>query len=199
MGYRKDDIERLKASLAELPQIEHVEVNKQEAVRLLASTIQGLQGKGYRLDKIAELVSARGVTISATTLKSYLHRVKPRLKAAAKTARKPTATQRATPSEDAHSCTKEAPPAREPEAGPVRAGGTKTDVGGAVAVAPRRETRANGSVAAGGTVVATGAISPVDAEVAPPAPRATSAVIETKLPVDTAKASFTPRDDSDDI
>ena len=55
MGYRKDEIERLKASLAEVPQLENVEVGKREAVRLLASTVQGLQGKGYRLDRSPNL------------------------------------------------------------------------------------------------------------------------------------------------
>jgi hypothetical protein len=63
-------------------------VSKREAVRLLASTIRGLQGKGYRLDKIAELVSQRGVTIKPTTLKSYLHPVKARGKAARRTNRR---------------------------------------------------------------------------------------------------------------
>jgi hypothetical protein len=70
MGYRNDDIERLNASLADLPELSIFEVTKQEAVRLLESTIRGLQAKGYRLDKIAELVSARGVKIT-TTLKNY--------------------------------------------------------------------------------------------------------------------------------
>jgi hypothetical protein len=81
MGYRKEDIERLNASLAELPELSNFEVTKLEAVRLLKSTIRGLQAKGYRLDKIAEVVSARGVNITATTLKNYLHRAKPRRRA----------------------------------------------------------------------------------------------------------------------
>jgi hypothetical protein len=94
MGYRKEDIERLNASLAELPELSNLEVTKQEAARLLESTIRGLQAKGYRLDKIVELVSARGVNITATTLKNYLHRAKPRRRAGGKSPRGSMAHQR---------------------------------------------------------------------------------------------------------
>jgi hypothetical protein len=76
MGNLKDDIERLNASLTELPELSNFEVSKQEAVRLRESTIRELQAEAYLLDKIAELVSARGVNITATTLKNYLHRAK---------------------------------------------------------------------------------------------------------------------------
>jgi hypothetical protein len=84
IGYRKDDIQRAQASLADVPELANLQVGKQEAARLLAPTIHGLQGKGYRRDLIAALVSHRGVTITATTLKKDLQRVKPRGKAAAK-------------------------------------------------------------------------------------------------------------------
>jgi hypothetical protein len=74
MGYRKDDIERLKEALAELPEVANREVSKQQEVPLLAPTIHRLRGKGYKLDRIATRVSEHGVTITAKTLKSYLHR-----------------------------------------------------------------------------------------------------------------------------
>jgi hypothetical protein len=123
MGYRKDDIERLNASLAEL---RNFEVTKQEAVRLLVSTIRWLQAKGYRLDKIAELVSARGVKITATTLKNYLHRAKPRRRAGGKSARGSIGTPEVTRKVD------DPRPCDEASAKAAAGGGRKQSVDGVV-------------------------------------------------------------------
>jgi hypothetical protein len=85
-----------------------------------------VQAKGYRLDKIAELVSARGVKITATTLKNYLHRAKPRRRAGGKSPRRSIGTPQVAPKVDA--------PRPYDEAGEKAAagGGRKQSVDGAV-------------------------------------------------------------------
>jgi hypothetical protein len=234
MGYRKDDIERLNASLAELPELRNFEVTKQEAVRLLESTIRGLQAKGYRLDKIAELVSARGMKITATTLKNYLHRAKPRRRAGGKSPRGSIGTPEVTRKVDAARPCDEA--GEEKSAGGGRkqsedgAVGRRSEEPGAlrsttgdgsgrlpgqsVGAGPSTNTanEARASVERSGTPAITtrkprgeegnatahapavdgmeGAASPV---------KAMPAVATRKRSVDEAKASFTPREDSDEI
>jgi hypothetical protein len=240
MGYRKDEIERLKASLAELPQLENVEVSKREAVRLLASTIHGLQGKGYRLDKIAELVSERGVTIKPTTLKSYLHRVKPRGKAAGRTNRRRevAAGEAATEQVSKNLDDLEATPPSPPQAtNGVQERGTKglavvaavspsEDAGATLKVVPRtahaiapriqpndeagtpeatsRGRPGDSSSTGEATPAAPPNHQPVDgagarAPTAPSPSRATPPETPVTRPVDTARAPFLPREDSDDI
>jgi hypothetical protein len=198
LGHRKNEIERLKDSLADLPALATVEVSKQEAVRLLAPTIHGLQAKGYSLDRIAELVSERGVTIAPTTLKSYLQRVKPRRKAPAKTIRRQMATESEASSGDARANVKATPPARHGQADGLRAEGTKGRLGMAIAVAPDDETPAVQNADAE-PKEATAAPSPVDPVALTSAHGATSPMTQTKRPVDTAKARVVPRGDSDDI
>src|SRR5258708_6637388 len=51
-------------------------VTKQEAVRLLAREIAGLQRKGYSLDQIVASFRGDGLDLSTPTMKSYLSRVK---------------------------------------------------------------------------------------------------------------------------
>jgi len=198
MGHRKNEIERLKDSLADLPELATVEVSKQEAVRLLAPTIHGLQAKGYSLDRIAELVSERGVTIAPTTLKSYLQRVKPRRKAPAKTIRRQMATESKASSDGARANVQATPTATHGQADGLRAEATKGRLGMAVAVAPEDETQAAQNAYAG-PKEATAARSPVDPVVSTSAHGATLPVTQTKRPVDAAKARVVPRGDSEDI
>jgi hypothetical protein len=51
-------------------------VTKQEAVRLLAGEIAGLQRKGYTLEQIVASFKGDGLDLSTATMKSYLSRVK---------------------------------------------------------------------------------------------------------------------------
>jgi hypothetical protein len=51
-----------------------VNVTKQEAVRLLAREIEGLQRKGYTMAQIAASFSGDGLELSTATLKSYMSR-----------------------------------------------------------------------------------------------------------------------------
>jgi hypothetical protein len=51
-------------------------VTKQEAVRLLAREIAGLQRKGYKLEQIVAGFRGDGLDLSTATMKSYLSRAK---------------------------------------------------------------------------------------------------------------------------
>ena len=51
-------------------------VTKQEAVRLLAREIAGLQRKGYKLEQIVASFRGDGLDLSTATMKSYLSRAK---------------------------------------------------------------------------------------------------------------------------
>lgn len=51
-------------------------VTKQEAVKLLAREIAGLQRKGYKLDQIVASFRGDGLDLSTATMKSYLSRAK---------------------------------------------------------------------------------------------------------------------------
>jgi hypothetical protein len=53
-----------------------VNVTKQEAVRLLAREIVGLQRNGYKLEEIVASFRGDGLDLSTATMKSYLSRVK---------------------------------------------------------------------------------------------------------------------------
>lgn len=78
MAYPLAQIEALKAQLKELPEpdVGNRSVSKQQAIRMLARDIAGLQRKGYTLEQVATLLSERGVEINAATLKSYIRRTK---------------------------------------------------------------------------------------------------------------------------
>jgi hypothetical protein len=51
-------------------------VTKQEAVRLLAREIGGLQRKGYKLEQIVASFRGDGLDLSTATMKTYLSRAK---------------------------------------------------------------------------------------------------------------------------
>jgi hypothetical protein len=230
MGCRKDDIERLNASLAELPELSNLEMTKQEVVRLLESTIRGLQAKGYPLDKIAGLVSARGVNITATTLKNHLHRAKPRRRAGGKSPRGSIGTPEVTRKVEApRPCDQAGEKAaagggrklsddgavgrRSEERGAPRSttdDGSGKLLGQSVGAGPstRTASEAPASVERSGTPAITtrkpraegGNASAMDGVEAAASPvRVMSAVATRKRSVDEAKASFAPREDSDEI
>jgi hypothetical protein len=97
-------------------------VTKQEAVRLLAREIAGLQRKGYKLEQIVASFKGDGLDLSTATMKSYLSRAKAsrrRRRDAPKRAPIPTKaaaplTERETPP----STKREAPPMTEKETPP---------------------------------------------------------------------------------
>lgn len=73
-----ETIENLQESLKSLPAVEvkKREVSKPEAVQMLAAQVAELQEKGYTIEMIAEIFTARGLEIKPQTLKSYLTRAK---------------------------------------------------------------------------------------------------------------------------
>jgi hypothetical protein len=190
MGYRKDDIERLIASLAGLPAVANVEVNKQEAVRLLAPTIKELQGRGYSVARIAALVSEHGVMITTTTLRSYLHRLKPTRKTSGKIAKKQAGSKGKILTTHAVDAAKSAP--RE----------TRGDTLVAVSVGTTNPRGGSGGASeVTGPVPSNGPTEDASEALtgAPPRRSVKSARTAPTHAVDAAKASFTPREDSDDI
>jgi hypothetical protein len=73
-------------------------VTKQEAVRILAPEIAGLQRKGYKLEQIVAGFRGDGLDLSTATMKSYLSRVKAsRSRRRGAPSRGPVATKGTTP------------------------------------------------------------------------------------------------------
>jgi hypothetical protein len=62
--------------LRSLPKVEKrpKDLNKSEAIRVMANAIRAAQKNGHSLADIAAGLSVRGITISASTLKNYLQR-----------------------------------------------------------------------------------------------------------------------------
>jgi hypothetical protein len=69
-------IKDLQQSFEDAPEHESHEVSKVQALRLLSPQILLMQSKGYNMAHIASLLSERGVTVTAATLKSHLSRFK---------------------------------------------------------------------------------------------------------------------------
>ena len=78
MGLSRDQVEQLRSTLKAVPKAPAagVDTTKQEAVKLLAREIEGLQRRGYSLEQIAEMLKGGGLIVSTPTLKSYLSRAK---------------------------------------------------------------------------------------------------------------------------
>jgi intein-encoded DNA endonuclease-like protein len=85
MKYTKEQVEKVKEKLKNLPPIEETkDLSKQEAIKMLQKDILILQKRGYSLEKIAEVLKQEGVEISTPTLKSYLQRGKTKKEATLK-------------------------------------------------------------------------------------------------------------------
>lgn len=71
-------IAEIAEKLRKMPPAPPVDVpaTKQEAVKLLAREIAGLQRKGYALEQIVASLKGEGLDLSTPTLKSYLSRAK---------------------------------------------------------------------------------------------------------------------------
>jgi hypothetical protein len=90
-------------------------VTKQEAVRLLAREIAGLQRKGYKLEQIVAGFRGDGLDLSTATMKSYLSRAK-----ASRSRRRGGPTQTPVPPKGATSLTeRETRPSIERETPPL--------------------------------------------------------------------------------
>ena len=78
MGLSRDQVEQLRSTLKAVPKAPaaSLDTTKQDAVKLLAREIEGLQRRGYSLEQIAEMLKGGGLIVSTPTLKSYLSRAK---------------------------------------------------------------------------------------------------------------------------
>jgi len=75
-----EDVEALRRQLTELPRNRPREVNKQEAIALLASELSAAGRRGYKPDDLAHLLSERGLKMNAATLRGYLRRTRKKAK-----------------------------------------------------------------------------------------------------------------------
>jgi predicted RNA binding protein with dsRBD fold (UPF0201 family) len=90
MKYTKEQVEKVKEKLKNLPPLEDTkDFSKQEAIKMLHKDILLLQKRGYSLEKIAEVLKQEGVEISTPTLKSYLQRGKAKKEATPKKSKDP--------------------------------------------------------------------------------------------------------------
>lgn len=76
MAITIDDVEAVRRQLAELPRNRPREVTKQEAVTLLSSELGAAKRRGYSPEDLAGLLSEKGITINAETLRGYLRRAR---------------------------------------------------------------------------------------------------------------------------
>ncbi|WP_156326475.1 hypothetical protein [Pseudomonas sp. NBRC 111127] len=78
MRFTISQIEKLMGDLENLPEVEQPDkpVSKLKAVEMMQESIKVLQARGYSLAKISEILTAGGMPISETTLKSYLTRAR---------------------------------------------------------------------------------------------------------------------------
>lgn len=66
-----EQIERLAARLKESPSLPKA-LTTAEAIKRLAPSIRAMQGKGYGLDQIADVLKAEGLSVSGKTLARHL-------------------------------------------------------------------------------------------------------------------------------
>ncbi|QYD70077.1 hypothetical protein KZJ38_07130 [Paraburkholderia edwinii] len=94
-------ISQLEGQLRLLPKVEAKprDLTKVESIRALANSIRAAQRNGYSLAEIAERLTASGLAISGSTLKSYLQqsRQTPRKKATVERPRVDGSTRRENP------------------------------------------------------------------------------------------------------
>lgn len=78
MGRTVEQAEALAEKLRSLPAVENKKrvISKAEEIKLLANEIAAMQGRGYTIQQVAEILTGNGLDIGAGTLKSYLQRAK---------------------------------------------------------------------------------------------------------------------------
>lgn len=78
MKYTTEQLEAIALKLRQMPPAEKKkrDFNRQEAVKILAKEITGLQRRGYSLEQISESLRGEGLDVATPTLKNYLQRSK---------------------------------------------------------------------------------------------------------------------------
>ena len=79
MKYTAEQLEAIALKLRQMPPAEKKprDFSRQEAVKILAKEIVGLQRRGYSLEQISESLRGEGLDVATPTLKNYLQRAKP--------------------------------------------------------------------------------------------------------------------------
>ena len=77
MTITHETITELRSMLAQLPHKPKQTMTARDAVAALAPEIQAARANGYGLADIAEMLKDRGLTLSASTLGSYLRDLRP--------------------------------------------------------------------------------------------------------------------------
>jgi hypothetical protein len=78
MPFSTDDLEALRRDLAELPPARPKNVSNRDAVGALTSELAAAQRLGYSVEELAELLSGKGLRMTAGTLKGYLQQARKR-------------------------------------------------------------------------------------------------------------------------
>lgn len=72
--YTLEQIERIATKLDALPKIEKARFGKRETIERLSKSILNVLKRGYSMDDIADRLREEGLNLTASTLKTYLHR-----------------------------------------------------------------------------------------------------------------------------
>lgn len=115
--YTLETVEQIALKLKALPKVEakKKELNKSEAVNVLAKEIKSLQKRDYTLKMIAEILTTHEFDISESVLKSYLKR------AEVKSTTEPTTEEAKSKAVEEEKAAKEAAQAANEEANPATA------------------------------------------------------------------------------
>lgn len=76
MPFSTDDLEALRRDLAELPPARPKNVSNRDAVGALTSELAAAQRLGYSVEELAQLLSNKGLRMTAGTLKGYLQQAR---------------------------------------------------------------------------------------------------------------------------
>lgn len=76
MAFSTDDLEALRRDLAQLPPARPKSVSNRDAVGALTSELAAAQRLGYSVDDLAQLLSSKGLRMTAGTLKGYLQQAR---------------------------------------------------------------------------------------------------------------------------
>ena len=76
MPFSTDDLEALRRDLTELPPARPKNVSNRDAVGALTSELAAAQRLGYSVEDLAQLLSSKGLRMTAGTLKGYLQQAR---------------------------------------------------------------------------------------------------------------------------
>jgi len=72
--YTLEQIERIAEKLDRLPKVEKAQFGQRDAIERLSKSILNVLKRGYSMDDVADHLRKEGLNLTASTLKTYLHR-----------------------------------------------------------------------------------------------------------------------------